>query len=248
MNKKNFFNIILVLSLIANVAAVGYIGIDYYKNKRNRDIFKLNAYSWANSQMEEPKSDENRVIFIGNSITENWVHLRYSFFKDNNYTCRGIGGQTSPLLLLRFRQDVIDLNPKVVVINAGINDIAENTGKYDPVFTLNNIKSMAQLAQINGIKVVLTSVLPSNGYGWKSHIKQITPKIKDLNTEIKNYADQNGYLYVDYYSAMVNEQDKGMKENYTFDGLHPGEEGYAVMEPLVQKAINEVLNQKEEKE
>lgn len=102
---------------------------------------------------------------------------------------------------------------------------------------------MAQLAQINGIKVVLTGVLPSDGYGWKSHIKNITEKIKDLNSEMKAYADENGYQFVDYYSAMVNEQDKGMKSGYTFDGLHPSEQGYAVMEPLVQKAINNVLNE-----
>ncbi|MBK5722941.1 capsular biosynthesis protein [Dysgonomonas sp. Marseille-P4677] len=243
MNKKSLFRIIFVLSLIINIVSIGYIGIDYVKNKRNRNIFKLNAYAWANNQIKSPESGENRVVFIGNSITENWVHLRYKFFKDNNYICRGIGGQTSPLLLLRFRQDAIDLHPKVVVINAGINDIAENTGEYDPIFTLDNIKSMAQLADKNGIKVILTSVLPSNGYGWKSHIKNITKKIKDLNAEIKTYANDNGYTYVDYYSVMVNSEDKGMKEGYSFDGLHPDEEGYSVMEPIITKAINDVLNQ-----
>lgn len=243
MNKRTFLKIIFVLSLIINVVAISYIGIDYIKNKRNRNIFKLNAYAWANSEMKNPEQEENRVIFIGNSITENWIHLRYNFFKDNNYTCRGIGGQTSPLLLLRFRQDVIDLHPQVVVINAGINDIAENTGEYDPIFTLDNIKSMAQLAEKNGIKVILTSVLPSNGYGWKGHINNITKKIKDLNIEIKNYADENGYTYVDYYPAMVNSKDKGMKDGYTFDGLHPSEKGYTIMEPIVMQAINNVLNQ-----
>ncbi|MDR1882423.1 MAG: GDSL-type esterase/lipase family protein [Prevotella sp.] len=241
MNKGKFIGIILVLSLICNVVAVGYIGIDFYKNRKSGNIFKLNAYAWANSWLEVPKPGENRVIFIGNSITENWIHMRYKFFKDNNYTCRGIGGQTSPLLLLRFRRDVIDLNPKMVVINAGINDIAENTGEYDPVFTMDNIKSMAQLARINGIRVILTSVLPSSGYGWKGHIKDITRKIKDLNAEIKTYADENAYTYVDYYLAMVNGEDKGMKDGYSFDGQHPGEEGYAVMESLIKKAIDDTL-------
>lgn len=242
MNKVKFFRIILVLSLILNVATVAYIGINYYINRKNGNIFKLNAYSWANSQLKAPEPGENRVVFIGNSITENWVHLRYTFFKDNNYTCRGIGGQTSPLLLLRFRQDVIELDPKVVVINAGINDIAENTGEYDPVFTMDNIKSMAQLAQTNGIKVILTSLLPSSGYGWKGHIRNISQKINDLNVEIKAYAEQNGYGYVDYYTAMVNDKDGGMKDGYSFDRQHPSEKGYSVMEPLIQKAIDDILN------
>lgn len=245
MNKRTFFKIIFILSLIVNVITIGYIGVDYIKNKRNRNIFKLNAYAWTNSQMKSPESGENRVVFIGNSITENWIHLRHNFFKDNGYTCRGIGGQTSPLLLLRFRQDVIDLHPRAVVINAGINDIAENTGEYDSVFTLDNIKSMAQLADKNGIKVILTSVLPSNGYGWKGHIKNITEKIKDLNEGIKTYAQENGYTYVDYYPAMVNSEDKGMKDGYSFDGLHPSEEGYSIMEPIVKQAIDNILNQNE---
>lgn len=242
MKKSFVLRVILVLSLIINIATISYIGFDYVKNKKNHNIFKLNAYAWANSEMRDPEPGEKRVVFIGNSITENWVHLRYSFFKNNNYTCRGIGGQTSPLLLLRFRQDVIDLHPKVVVINAGINDIAENTGEYDPVFTLDNIKSMAELADKNNIKVILTSVLPSNGYGWKGHIKNITEKIKGLNNEIKTYVNENGYTYVDYYPAMVNSEDRGMKDGYTFDGLHPSEKGYTIMEPIINQAINDVLN------
>lgn len=243
MNKKKLFRILLILSLLANVCLIVYVGIDYIKNKRNRNIFNLNAYSWANSQLSQSEEGENRVVFIGNSITENWIHLRYRFFKDNNYTCRGIGGQTSPLLLLRFRQDVIDLHPKIVVINAGINDIAENTGEYNPTFTLDNIKSMAQLAEINGIKVILTSVLPTSGYGWKGSIKNITQKIKDLNTQIRVYADEKGYTYVDYYPALVNNEDKGMKKGYSFDGLHPSEQGYEIMEPIIAEAINNILNQ-----
>lgn len=242
MTKKKFFIIVFVLSVLFNLIAIGYIGWDYYKNKRNRDIFKLNAYSWANSQLDTPTYDENRVVFIGNSITENWIHLRYKFFTDNNYVCRGIGGQTSPLLLLRFRQDVIELHPKVVVINTGINDMAENTGEYDPVFTFDNIKSMAQLAQVNGIKVILTSVLPSRGKGWKGHIKDVPDKIKALNNDIKAYAEQNGYTYVDYYTALIDEN-MGMNPKYTFDDLHPNKEGYELMEPLVQEAIEKALNQ-----
>lgn len=244
MTKKHFFVTIFIVSLILNFVTIGYIGWDYYKNKRNRDIFKLNAYAWANSQLPAPTFDENRVVFIGNSITENWVHLRYKFFKENNYVCRGIGGQTSPLLLLRFRQDVIDLNPKAVVINTGINDMAENTGEYDPVFTFNKVKSMAQLAQVNGIKVILTSVLPSKGSGWKGHIKNVPDKIKAMNDSIKTYAEEKGYAYVDYYSPMVDE-DLAMKKEYTFDDLHPNEKGYAVMESLLQTAIGKITDKTE---
>lgn len=242
MSKKKILIAITILSVLLNCITIFYIGFDYYTNKRNKDIFRLNSYSWANKQLNAKTHNENRVIFIGNSITENWTHLRYTFFKENNYVSRGIGGQTSPLLLLRFRQDVIELKPKVVVLNTGINDMAENTGEYDPVFTLDNIKSMAQLAEINGIKVVLTSVLPCRGNGWKGHITDVPEKIISLNEEIKAYAEANNYAYVDYYTSMVDDN-LGMKAEYTFDGLHPTEKGYEVMEPLVQKAIKNLINQ-----
>lgn len=240
---KTFFTVIFVISLLCNILFGGYILFDYYKNKRNK-VFRLNAYSWDNNRLGVPEEGEKRVVFIGNSITENWGIMRPEFFKDNRYIARGISGQTSPLILLRFRHDVVDLKPKAVVINAGTNDIAENTGEYDAIFTMNNIKSMAQLAQINGIKPILVSLLPSNGHGWKGHITHIPEKIQALNEEIKAYADENGFAYVDYYPHMVNEYG-GMNYGYTYDGLHPNVEGYKVMEPLIQKAINEVLNQKD---
>lgn len=242
MNKKIFFRTVFIVSLVCNIVLVGYVGYDYYKNKRNRDIFKLNAYAWVNSTLKAPEPDEKRVVFIGNSITENWVHLRYKFFVENNYICRGLGGQTSPLLLLRFRQDVIDLHPKAVVINTGINDIAENTGEYDITFTMDNIKSMAELAAANDIKVILTSVLPSSGYGFKGHIKDVPGLVDQLNDSIKDYAFSKRFYYLDY-NTPLRDKDGGMKAEYTFDALHPNEDGYKVMEPLVQKAINDVLNQ-----
>ncbi|MFV0537698.1 MAG: SGNH/GDSL hydrolase family protein [Dysgonomonas sp.] len=242
MNKrKKVFVVLFIISVILNMVLLSYIAFDYYKNKRYKDIFKLNAYAWMNSQLEIPKYDENRVVFIGNSITENWVHLRYKFFTENNYICRGIGGQTSSLLLLRFRQDVIELQPKVVVINAGINDIAENTGTYDSDFTFGNIKSMAELARANGIKVILSSLLPCNGHGWRGGIENVTEKIKELNERIKSYANEKGFHYVDYYTSMKVE-DGSLKSSYTFDGLHPNEEGYKIMEVLIQSVIKDVLN------
>ncbi|MDR2953939.1 MAG: GDSL-type esterase/lipase family protein [Prevotella sp.] len=245
MTKKKFFITVFILSLILNIVCVGYIGIDYYKNKRNRSFFELNAYAWANSQLKAPEQGENRVVFIGNSITENWVHLNYRFFKDNGYVCRGIGGQTSPLILLRFQHDVVDLRPKIVVINAGINDIGENTGEYNIDFTVNNIKSMCQLAKANGIGVVLTSLLPCSGYGFKGHITNVPQKVDELNDCLRTYAMENIIYFLDYNTPMRDAKG-GMKSELTFDGLHPNEEGYKVMEPLVQKAIDDVLNQNDE--
>ncbi|NDV96704.1 capsular biosynthesis protein [Dysgonomonas sp. 521] len=245
--KKKLLYTVFVLSVLANLILVPYVGFRLYKDRLNNDIFRLNAYAWANSQLKAPQFDENRVVFIGNSITENWVHLRYRFFVDNNYVCRGKGGQTSSLLLLRFRQDVIDLHPKAVVINAGINDIGEKTGVYDPVFAMNNIKSMAELAELNGIKVIISSVLPCKGHGWEP-IKEVPEKIDDLNERIKAYATERGYYYLDYNTPM-RDSENGMNAAYSLDGLHPNEAGYKeIMEPLVQNAINEVLKQTDKTE
>jgi len=237
---KKIFILLFILSVVANIILIGYVGYTYYKNRKNRDIFRFNEYAYANSKLSVRDSNENRVVFIGNSITENWVHLRYKYFVDNDYICRGIGGQTSPLLLLRFRSDVIDLKPKAVVINAGINDIAENTSTYDPDFTLNNIKSMAQLAEANNIKVILTSLLPCNSIEWKSSIKNIPEKIYVLNENIKVFAKENDFQYVDYYTSMVDEN-KGLKDEYSLDGLHPNRDGYIHMEAVIDPVIKLVL-------
>lgn len=239
--KKKVLIVLFMMSIVFNIGLSAYVALDYYRNKRYKDIFKLNGYTWMNNQLEAPKSDENRVVFMGNSITENWVHLRYNFFNDNKYVCRGVGGQTSPLLLLRFRQDVIELKPKIVVINAGINDIAENTGEYDITFTMDNIKSMAELAESNGIKVILSSLLPCKGNGWKGGLGNIPEKIDELNNKIQLYAQEKGFYYLDYNTPMKTD-DGSLIATYTFDGLHPNEEGYKVMEVLVQKAINDVLS------
>jgi lysophospholipase L1-like esterase len=245
--KKKLLYTVFIISILLNLILIPYVGFRLYKDRLNNDIFKLNAYAWANSQLKAPDFDENRVVFIGNSITENWVHLRYSFFVDNNYICRGKGGQTSSLLLLRFRHDVIDLHPKAVVINTGINDIGEKTGVYDPAFTMNNIKSMAELAEINGIKVIISSVLPCKGQGWEP-ITNVPEKIDDLNKRIKAYATERGYYYLDYNTTM-RDGENGMNMTYSLDGLHPNETGYKeIMEPLVQKAINEVLKQTDKTE
>lgn len=183
-----------------------------------------------------------KVVFIGNSISELWANLSPEFFAENDYLGRGISGQTSPQLLLRFRQDVINLHPSAVVINAGTNDIAMNTGAYMPQFTLSCIQSMAELAHYNGIKVILSSVLPAGKFWWNKDVEDVAQKISELNVKIKEYADSKGFAYIDYHSAMCDEKGE-MKDGYSVDGVHPKKEGYAVMEQIAKETINRVLAQ-----
>lgn len=199
-------------------------------------------YKKANSALDSTSTGENRVVFMGNSITEGWGGMCPDFFSKNSYINRGISGQTTPQMLVRFRSDVIKLKPAVVIILAGTNDIAGNTGPSTLEMILDNIISMAELAKANHIKVVLCSVLPTIDYPWNIGLEP-AEKIATLNNMIKNYADKNGILYVDYYTHMVDEQ-KGLIKEYTFDGVHPNEAGYKIMEPLAQEAIKKVLNMK----
>jgi lysophospholipase L1-like esterase len=179
---------------------------------------------------------------MGNSITEGWPSHRPEWFKENpNYVGRGISGQTSYQFLLRFREDVIKLNPKVVVINAGTNDVAENTGPYNEEFTFGNIVSMVNIAKANKIKVILTSVLPAKGFGWRPDIKDAPEKIMALNARIKKYAEENKIPYVDYYTALVDTDGRSIPAKYSRDGVHPLPEGYKVMEALIQPVIKKML-------
>jgi lysophospholipase L1-like esterase len=176
---------------------------------------------------------------MGNSITIGWLNARPSFFKDKPFINRGISGQTTPQMLIRFRQDVIDLQPKVVVILAGTNDIAGNTGPSTIAMIVDNIKNMAQLAHANNIKVVLSSTLPVYDYPWKPGL-QPAQKIITLNSLLMNYAKENGHVYLDYFSAMVDDRN-GLPKKYAEDEVHPTVEGYKVMEPLVEAAITKAL-------
>jgi lysophospholipase L1-like esterase len=204
------------------------------------ELIDLQRYEKANAELPLPVKGEKRVVFIGNSITQGWVDQRPYFFKSNNYVGRGIGGQTSPQLLSRFRQDVIDLKPVAVVINIGTNDIAENTGSYDPAFTLGNIMSMAELAKANGIKVILSSVLPVAEYPWRKEIKDVPDKIDALNAGIKAYASKNKFAYIDYY-AVMHDENRALISGYGKDGVHPIGEGYAVMEKAAKAIIDKVI-------
>ncbi len=183
----------------------------------------------------------NTVVLLGNSITQNWRRMRAEFFEENGYIGRGISGQTSSQFLVRFRQDVINLSPKLVVINAGTNDIAENTGPYNEDYTFGNIVSMVELAKANKIKVILTAVLPASEFGWRKELGNPTDKIVSLNARIREYAKKNRIPFVDYYTAMVFGEDHALKPEYTFDGVHPNVTGYEVMEALIHPAIQKAL-------
>lgn len=195
----------------------------------------LNKYKKENAVLDTTQTGENRIVFMGDSITEFWTNVHPVFFHEKSYINRGISGQTSPQMLLRFKADVIDLKPAVVVILAGGNDIAGNTGPSTLEMIQNNIFSMVELAQTHKIKVILCSVLPANYFYWKPKEKP-ADTIVALNKSVESYAKANDIPYVDYYSAMVDDQ-KGLPLVYSNDGVHPNKAGYQLMEPIVERII-----------
>ena len=204
-----------------------------------KDWPNLGRYHDANAQAQAPQPTEKRVVFMGDSITDGWGHNE-KFFPGKPYVNRGISGQTTPQMLIRFRPDVIALKPKVVVILAGTNDIAGNTGPSTLEAIEDNLASMAELARVNGIHVVLASLLPVCDYIKPQTNRRPPEQIIAVNAWMKDYTSKNGLVYLDYYSAMLD--DKQMfKQDLTRDGLHPNEAGYAVMAPLAEKAIAEAL-------
>ncbi len=232
MKKKLRFILVILLANFSFINAGAQITAEKWAN--------LNRYEQENNELMNSKMDI-KTVFIGNSITEMWAGIHPRFFTDNNYIGRGIGGQTTPQFLSRFRQDVINLAPQSVVINGGINDIAENTGTYNPQYTLDCIKSMAELAESHNIKVILTSVLPAANIPWNASITEVPRKISELNEKIKIYAGEKGFIYVDYYSRMINSE-KAMITEYTSDGVHVTLTGYKVMESIIKDEIDKVLN------
>jgi lysophospholipase L1-like esterase len=205
-----------------------------------QDWANLKKYQNQNATLQPIKPGQKRAVFMGDSITEFWSVINPAFFIGKPYINRGISGQTTPQMLIRFRPDVIALKPDVVVLLAGVNDIAGNTGPATLEIIADNIFSMAELAKAHKIKVILCSVLPAYDFPWRTGSFP-AEKIVMLNTMIKKYADANEILYLDYYSSMVDER-KGLKTAYADDGVHPNKAGYEVMEPLVEKAIKEILS------
>ena len=204
------------------------------------DFGGLDHFNEANQQLPAPSPAEDRVVFMGDSITQGWKLDQY--FPGKPYINRGIGGQTSPQMLVRFRQDVVDLKPKVVVILAGTNDLAGNTGPMTLHQTEDNLESMAEIAHANGIRVVLCSVLPTFDFPWAPGLRPAM-RIFELNEWIQDYAAQKGYVYVDYYNALKDDRG-GLPAALSEDGVHPLPAGYAMMAPLAQAGIEKSLKLK----
>lgn len=203
------------------------------------DWANFGKFSEDNARVGLPLPGEKRVVFMGNSITIGWLNQSPEFFTGKSYINRGISGQTTPQMLVRFRPDVIDLKPAAVVILAGINDIAGNTGPSSLEMIQSNLAGMTEMAKANGIRVILSSVLPARDFPWRTGMEP-ADKVLKLNEWIRNYAKDNKCIYIDYYSAMVDDQ-KGLKKEYTYDGVHPNKTGYLVMQPLVEEAIKKAL-------
>ncbi|MEJ2637466.1 MAG: SGNH/GDSL hydrolase family protein [Calditrichia bacterium] len=234
MNKAIALLTIILLSFAAT--AQTRIDIEEYVN--------LEKYREANMKLGLPSKNETRVVFMGNSITEAWGDKSPEFFKETGYINRGICGQVTHQMLLRFRADVIDLKPRVVVILAGTNDIAQNSGFVPIEGIAENIMSMAELADCHGIKVVISSVLPAIDYPWRPGLEP-APKIIKLNEILKKYAADKKFIYVDYYSKMVDKAGGLKVPDYTSAGdlVHPNRDGYKVMEGLVKAAIARALEE-----
>src|SRR5258708_32212931 len=213
---------------------------------RRLDWASLARYREANRALPPPAAGESRVVFMGDSITDGWQQPRYGgFFPGKPYVDRGISGQTTPQMLVRFRPDVIDLKPKAVVILAGTNDIAANTGPMTDEDIERNLESMADLAKAHGIKVILSSITPTGAYHVSANgVPQSTARpmarIKAINDWMKSYAAANGHVYLDYFTPMLDATGM-MKAELTGDDLHPNAAGYAIMSPLAEAAIQKAL-------
>jgi lysophospholipase L1-like esterase len=203
-----------------------------------QDWANLAKYETQNNHLPPKQSGEKRIVLMGDSITEFWSQIQPEFFANTSYINRGISGQTTPQMLIRFRPDVLDLHPDVVVILAGVNDIAGNTGPTTNDAIFGNIISMVELAKANAIKVILCSVLPANNFYWRPNEKAAETIIQ-LNQLIQSYAKEHDIPYVDYHSAMADAKN-GLPKEFSEDSVHPNLKGYQTMQPLLEKAVQKL--------
>lgn len=203
---------------------------------QQKDWVNFGRYAAADSMLAVSGQKPPKAVFIGDSITDGWDGKDEAFFTDNNFVCRGISGQTSSQILLRFRQDAVDLRPEYVVILAGTNDLALNDYHLSPENVLDNLKSMCDIARANRIRPVLCSVTPASGFWWRKSVTGVEDKIRSLNDMIRAYAKSERIPYVDYHQALV-DTDGGIRDGYSDDGVHPNEACYKVMEEIVLEYI-----------
>ena len=200
------------------------------------DWANLEKYKGANQELKKSNSGKDRIVFIGDSITEGWSDFSPEFFQQNNFVNRGISGQTTPQMLIRLKPDAVHLDPKMIVINGGTNDIAGNTGPSTPEMIIDNLCSMAEIAIKNNIDVALTTILPVYKYPGNDEVADPPKIISFINSALEEYCKKNSLIYVDYYSSMVDGK-KGLKSEYGNDGVHPTKEGYEVMEKAIKNVI-----------
>jgi lysophospholipase L1-like esterase len=204
------------------------------------ELTQFNRYSADNDKLGPPASGTQRVVFYGDSLTDNWGRKAGSFFPGKPYVNRGISGQTTPQMLLRFQQDVVSLHPAAVLILAGTNDVAENTGPYTDTQIQDNFKSMVQISLQNHIRVILASIPPADHFPWRKGIEPAA-RIRTLNAWMKAYADEQHLVYLDYYAAMTTPQGAMRPELALDQAVHPNDAGYAIMQPLAEAAIAKSL-------
>jgi lysophospholipase L1-like esterase len=246
VSRRGILENTLLLGGLGGIASMGLPAMSLAADRPAapaQDFAGLNRYRQANASLGEPAPGENRVVFMGDSITDAWPHAVPEFFSGRLHIGRGIGGQTTQQMLIRFRPDVIQLKPKVVVILAGTNDLAGNTGPATPEEIQGNLMSMAELARVYNIRVVLASIPPAIDFPWRAEHPNPAQRILSMNAWIKDYAARNGFVYLDYHSALTDDR-HGLKKEYATDAVHPNRAGYLVMGPLAEKAIAEALQAK----
>ena len=221
----------ILLIIFATMSIFGY----------SQDWFRFNDYKAENERIIANEAFPE-VVFMGNSITENWAYFHPEFFTSHNFLGRGIGGQTSAHMLVRFKTDVIDLHPKAVVIMAGTNDVALNDFWVTPEQVVNNVISMCELAQAHGIIPIISSITPCTAFVWRPEVKDAGQTIVQINRNLRAYAEANDIVYVDYHSALADEN-QGFPKTLSGDGCHPDPDTYFIMEGLVLEAIRVALKQ-----